>query len=71
MLPDKPLTKRQLGIVALILSILMFIGIFLYDVVGLGSAEGGFGPTQKVALMTAAAAFMLGLSLIPLGNQQA
>jgi hypothetical protein len=70
-LPEKPLTKRQLGILAIVLSILMAAGIFLYDAVGLGSEVGGFGPTQKVALLAVAAGFILGLSLIPLGDQQA
>ncbi|MDQ7034550.1 MAG: hypothetical protein Q9P01_06860 [Anaerolineae bacterium] len=43
-------SKRQLGIVLLLLGIIGFIGIFALDYIG-GGREGGIGPAQHAALI--------------------
>jgi hypothetical protein len=63
-------TKRQVGIVLLVLGVLGFIGVLALDFVG-GGREGGIGPTQQAALILLALVALLGLSLIPLGDKPA
>ncbi|MBZ0275495.1 MAG: hypothetical protein K8I60_05095 [Anaerolineae bacterium] len=64
------LTKRHLGLLLFIGGVLGFIGILAIDVFDVGR-EGGIGPAQQIALGLMAAAALLGLTLIPLGNHPA
>lgn len=66
---DSHLTKRQLGFIAVVVGIVALIGIFLYD--SLGAGNGDFGPTQKIALWVAFLMILIGLTLVPLGDQAA
>jgi hypothetical protein len=60
-------SKRQLGIALTTVGIIGFIGIFALDFVG-GGREGGFGPTQRAALILMVVITVFGASLIPLGD---
>jgi hypothetical protein len=64
------LTKRHLGILLLIAGIGGFVGILAIDIFDVGR-EGGIGPAQRYGLVVMAGIALLGLSLIPLGKQQA
>ncbi len=63
-------TKRHLGIALSVFGFLAFLAIILIDVLDVGR-EGGIGPAQQIALVSAAALALLGLTLIPLGDQPA
>jgi hypothetical protein len=67
---NAPLTKRQLGVFLLIGGILAVLGILAVDVIDAGR-DGGIGPTQRIALGLALALALLGLTLIPLGDDPA
>jgi hypothetical protein len=66
---DKPITKRQLGWMAVNGGIIAVIAVFVYDRLGMSDPQGGFGPMQMLALIGAIAAILIGISLIPLGDQ--
>lgn len=68
--PDFTFTKRQLGIILLTIGGLSFLGILGLDLVG-GGREGGIGPAQQAALIVMAFVALIGLSLIPLGDDPA
>lgn len=68
--PDFTFTKRQLGISLLVIGGLSFLGILGLDLVG-GGREGGIGPAQQAALVVMAFVALIGLSLIPLGDDPA
>lgn len=68
--PKFTFTKRQLGIILLTVGGLSFLGIFAIDLVGAGR-EGGIGPAQMAALVVMAFVTLIGLSLIPLGDDPA
>ena len=63
-------SKRQLGIVLLLVGVIGFIGIFALDYIG-GGREGGIGPAQRAALMLMVVVAIFGASLIPLGDTPA
>lgn len=63
-------SKRQLGILLLILGIIGFIGIFALDFIG-GGREGGIGPAQRAALVLMVVIAIFGATLIPLGDTPA
>lgn len=63
-------TKRQLGIGMAAAGLLLVLGILAMDWIGAGN-QAGIGPLQRLALLAAAALFVLGLTLIPLGNRPA
>ncbi|QPC80757.1 hypothetical protein G4Y79_13665 [Phototrophicus methaneseepsis] len=67
---DYTVSKRQLGIVLLVIGVLGFIGILGIDILDVGR-EGGIGPAQQGALALCAAMAVIGLTLIPLGNKPA
>ncbi|MBC7870426.1 MAG: hypothetical protein H7Y09_06265 [Chitinophagaceae bacterium] len=67
---DFTFTKRQLGLLLLIIGTIGFAAVVGIDLVDAGR-EGGIGPVQRVALGTLALMAVLGLSLIPLGNDLA
>lgn len=68
--PNFTFSKRQIGIVLLIIGVFGFIGVLALDFVG-GGREGGIGPTQQAALALLIFLALLGLSLIPLGDTPA
>lgn len=67
---DFTFSKRQLGILCLIVGIIAFVAIMAVDVLDAGR-EGGIGPVQRIALALTVFLALLGLSLIPLGNDPA
>jgi hypothetical protein len=64
------LTKRHLGALLLIGGIAAFAAILAIDVLDVGR-EGGIGPAQRIALGGCVLAALVGLTLIPLGDQPA
>ena len=64
------ITKRMLGIGLVLTGIGVVVGLMLYDLVGLAEYDG-VGPLQRNIYIAAAAMFLLGLSLIPLGDKPA
>lgn len=67
---DFTFTKRQLGIILLSIGGLAFVGILALDFIG-GGREGGIGPAQLSALIVMGFIALVGLSLIPLGDDPA
>jgi len=65
--PEFSFTKRQIGLLLLLVGGGGFLVLLLLDVFGMGR-EGGFGPAQRAGLGVFAAAALLGLTLIPLGD---
>ena len=64
------LTKRHLGWLLLLGGIIGFIGIFAIDILDVGR-QGGIGPAQQIALGGMVLLVLVGLTLIPLGDQPA
>ncbi len=67
---DKPLTKRQLGVLMVTGGALGFLAIIAIDVFDAGR-EGGIGPAQQIALGLMMAVALLGLTLLPIRNTPA
>lgn len=67
---DFTITKRQLGIFFLIAGVLAAVGILAIDILNAGR-EGGIGPAQAAALAAAILLALVGLTLIPLGDDPA
>lgn len=67
---DFTFTKRQFGFFCVIAGILGFAGIFGIDLLDAGR-EGGIGPAQRVALGLMVGLVLLGLTLVPLGDDPA
>ena len=67
---DFTITKRQLGILLLIIGIIGAVGILAIDVLNAGQ-QGGIGPAQAFALGIMAVVAIIGLTLIPLGDMPA
>lgn len=64
------ITKRQLGLIFIIIGIGAAVGMFAIDLLGAGQFQG-IGPAQRRALLIAAFAVFVGLTLLPLGNRPA
>ena len=64
------ITKRQLGIGFMLISLAAALGSFAFDLLGGGQFQG-IGPAQRLALLAAGALFLVGLSLWPLGDRPA
>lgn len=63
-------TKRQLGLLFILLGIGAAAAMFAIDILGAGQFQG-IGPAQRRALLAAAVAVMVGLFLLPLGDRPA
>ncbi len=63
-------TKRQLGIVILIISLIGIAGLVGVDVVGAGEWSG-FGPLQRLGMALGLGATAVSLVLIRLGDRPA
>lgn len=64
------MTKRQLGKWLMGMGLLSALAIVSPDVL-IPGREGGFGPSQQAALFSAIAIFLIGVSLLPLGDDPA
>ena len=63
-------TKRQLGLLFILLGIGAAAAMFAIDILGAGQFQG-IGPAQRRALLAAGVAVLVGLSLLPLGDRPA
>jgi len=64
------ITKRQLGVGFILISLAAVVGSFAFDLLGGGQFQG-IGPAQRLALLAAGTIFLVGLSLLPLGDRPA
>jgi len=64
------ITKRQLGIGFILLGLVAIIATFAVDWLGAGNFQG-VGPAQRVALIGAGLAIVVGITLLPLGDRPA
>jgi hypothetical protein len=67
---DFAFTKRQLGQLLLAGGLLLGAAILAIDILDIGR-EGGIGPAQRAALLVCGLTALLGLTLIPLGDDPA
>jgi hypothetical protein len=63
-------TKRQLGILFILLGLGAAGAMFIMDLLGAGQFQG-IGPAQQRALLAAGLAALVGLTLLPLGDRPA
>jgi hypothetical protein len=63
-------TKRQLGIFVLVVSLLGMTGLVAVDLIGAGE-WGGFGPLQRLGIGLGLGAAAVGLILLRLGDRPA
>ncbi len=63
-------TKRQLGLIFILLGVGAAVAMFAMDMLGAGQFQG-IGPAQRRALIVAALAVVVGLTLLPLGDRPA
>ena len=63
-------TKKQLGYLLVAAGVVGALGILSLDIINAGR-EGGIGPAQRLALGLAIALALVGLTLIPLGDDPA
>ncbi|MBN1813454.1 MAG: hypothetical protein JXA14_16575 [Anaerolineae bacterium] len=63
-------TKRQLGIIVIVVTLLGVAGIIGVDVVGAGEWSG-FGPLQQMGVGIGVVGVIVGVVLILLGNRPA
>ena len=70
MIPDPPLTKRQLGWLIVLGGASLAAVTLAANLFGLGHFNG-LGPAKQLALAGAAAVVVFGLSLLPLGDRPA
>lgn len=63
-------TKRQLGLFVIAISVIGITGVMAVDVLGAGQ-WGGFGPLQRLAIGLGLGGAIIGLILIRLGDRPA
>lgn len=63
-------TKRQLGVLFILLGVGAAVALVAVDLFGAGQFQG-IGPAQRRALFVAGLSVLLGLSLWPLGKRPA
>jgi hypothetical protein len=64
------ITKKLLGLFFSIFGILLAVGLLALEWLGAGKFQG-IGPLQRLALLGALAIFLVGISLVPLGDRPA
>jgi len=64
------ITKKLLGLFFSIFGILLAVGLLALEWLGAGKFQG-IGPLQRIALLGALAIFLVGISLVPLGDRPA
>ena len=64
------MTKRQLGLLFIVLGAAAVAAVLAVDLVGAGRFQG-MGPAQRAALMAAALLLVVGITLLPLGDRPA
>jgi len=64
------ITKKMLGLFLSIFGILLAVGLLAMEILGAGKFQG-IGPLQRMALLGVLAIFLVGISLIPLGDRPA
>lgn len=64
------MTKRQLGLLFILLGVTAVLGLFALDIVRSGQHQG-IGPAQQQAMVAAGLAVLVGLTLLPLGDRPA
>jgi hypothetical protein len=64
------MTKRQLGLIFILLGVGAAVGMFAIDMLGAGQFQG-IGPAQRRVLLAAVLAVLVGLTLWPLGDRPA
>ena len=64
------ITKRQLGLIFILVGSFAIAGMFGMDLLGAGQ-HLGIGPAQQKALLAAGLVVLLGITLIPLGDKPA
>lgn len=64
------MTKRQLGLLFILIGAAGAIAIFGVDLLGAGRFQG-VGPAQRAALAAAALLVVVGITLLPLGDRPA
>lgn len=67
---DFTFTKKQLGYLLVFVGVASALAILSIDVLSAGR-EGGIGPAQRMALGLAVAVAVVGLTLVPLGDDTA
>lgn len=63
-------TKRQLGLLVIVVSLVGIAGIIAVDIFGAGRWDG-FGPLQRMGVGLALSAVMVGFILVRLGDRPA
>lgn len=63
-------TKRQLGLLLILLGVGAALATFAVDLLGAGQFQG-IGPAQQRLLLVAGLVTVVGLTLLPLGNRPA
>ncbi len=63
-------TKRQLGLLFIIMGVGAIFAMFAIDLIGAGQFQG-IGPAQRRALIISGLVIFVGATLIPLGNRPA
>ena len=63
-------TKRQLGMVVIVLALLVILGVIAVDLIGAGKWSG-FGPLQRIGIGLGLAALAVGCILVCLGDRPA
>ncbi|HIE53739.1 MAG TPA: hypothetical protein EYP90_00925 [Chromatiaceae bacterium] len=64
------MTKRQLGILFILVGTGAALASFALDLLG-GGQFGGIGPAQQKALLAAGFVVLVGVTLLPLGGKPA
>lgn len=64
------MTKRQLGILFILLGGGAILGLFFLDLIGAGDFRG-IGPAQRLAMLAAGVVILVGVTLLPLGDKPA
>jgi Ca2+/Na+ antiporter len=65
---DFTLTKRHLGLILMAAGLVMIVVMIVAEWL---TRSGGFGTAQKLGTLLGVTSFVVGLTLLPLGNQPA